>query len=202
MAAAHSQDAVTPISPLPAPPVPRGRSRRVLRRYARAMTLWESAEAARLAINDLCAPQGYAEPLEGGWTAPPARRIRRREASSPLEGIWLHLLAGCGRVIDARRQSLSVAATGAEVRQCLTRLATEDYTVRGAHDKYVPFVAAEVAEPPEGSRAIRLQDALPATVAARYLDMGSMLRPNAAEILAEVNPRYRSVLGERRQWVE
>ena len=50
-----------------------------------------------------------------------------------------------------------MAATGEAVRSSLVKISSEAYVARGAIEKYVPFTASLVVEPPLGVSPILLQ---------------------------------------------
>ena len=188
-----------PLRPIPSPPRPAGRSRRVVRRYFRAREVWLTAEASRVAINRLSTPIVAGEQAEEAFDESP-RRVTGRQ---PGEEAWRHLRESA-RICSARRKSLEVASTGADAYRALTRVSIDDYAVRLKGDRYVPFESSLVKEPPVGTAPIRMLEALPADIAVRYRNIEDLLRPgdDASTALEELNRRYCSALGERTQWVK
>ena len=132
------------------------------------------AERTRVAVNTLWATTSWTETS----VPSPPRRIRSVERTTILENVWLHFLQEGKRVAAARRASCYALPTGDELFRSISRKdAVDFYTSQDKFPNYVPFIAKLIAEPPEGTAAIRVLDQLPIDLAERYANLDFLLRP-------------------------
>ena len=80
----------------------------------------------------------------------------------------------------------------------------EFYVTKPLNSTYVPFEADRIAEPPMATPPIQLLHVLPADVADHYRLLKPLLRPpdEIKEVREELKGRYRTVLGDDKEWVK
>ena len=107
----QSLPSINLIPELPCPLRPQSSSRRITRRFARAMRVWEVATRARATILALCRPG-----LPSGRTSEPSPgRFRKVAEDHRTLRIWRRLASESKRVLDGRRESWQQFPTGAAV---------------------------------------------------------------------------------------
>ena len=185
-----------PLPALPPPPRPASRSRRIQERFRRAEALWKLASRAVIALNEL----GGFKQHEG---VPAARRLRRRVGveSNPFDEPHLRLLQAVRSLHIARRDD----PTGGDWRQEMRITREELYmsTKDKLEQKYVPVVAAAIAEPRLDAPYGRLLDLLPPCLARVYAGPEVLLRAawDSDGALQRDNQCYDSVLGPHSEYV-
>ena len=183
----------------PRPPRPQSASRRVQRRYARTLCVWEVANRTRTALLTLLRPGSPCEQQ----CLPPSRFCHAAVPPHVIE-VWRRLVHESKRVVAGRRASLHRFPTGAALLSKIMRTDLSDlYTKPTEKQTYIPFVAGYIIEPNFNAPTVNLLGALPADLACHYQDINKLLRP--ATVLAEVERefagRYCRVIGHPREWV-
>ena len=72
---------------------------------------------------------------------------------------WDTILDGCGRVLHARRVSVSSFPTSAALLSAVRRICADVYSLASDLGKYVPCKAELMGEPPLGHTPIKMIDA-------------------------------------------
>ena len=122
---------------------------------------------------------------------------------SPLHSAaWDVIRQAWRRVEDARRASIECLPTSADLLSGLRINSSDVYALGGDLGRYVPCVAALMAEPPAGHQAVPLLTALPPDVAARYRRTDRLFRQpdDIPEDFAWLNRSFSTLKGASSEW--
>lgn len=157
--------------------------------------MWKVFESLRASLNG-----AYAQSLRSGRPRGACAAIPLTTLPEPQRAVCGLLLAESRRLLLARRGN---SLTGVPALEGVLKREAGDYTLGGRTSTYVPFLAPAIAEPSRPYQCVRVLTELPGRLAEFYSSEEKVLEGGCSDalVLADVDRRYRKVVGPRSEWI-